>query len=444
MRNLKTFPRGGVHPSDRKSKTEHLSIHNAIIPSTFTVPLLQHLGSPAELAVDAGQTVREGMLIGRATGYVSSPVHSPIPGLVKEIGSIHLPNGVRSQTVVIELQGEFDRLGKPQERFDWETMEAKEILGLISEMGVVGLGGATFPTHVKLSIPRGTVIDTFIVDGVECEPYLTADHRIMLEKPDEIITGIRIVRKILGVERVFIGIEENKPDAIEVMSAAAAGSGLPVEVVPLHLKYPQGDEKQLIKALTGREVPSGGLPLNVGTVVNNVGTLIAIYEAVVFRKPLIERVLTVSGGAVANPMNLKVRIGTPIGQVIEECGGLTSQPERIVVGGPMMGFSLYDLETPVTKGTSGILALTPREVRSAATTACLSCGKCVAACPFGLNPTRLFKMIDHQEYDSAMADGLMDCKECGCCSFVCPAHIPLVQGMKLGKTIARKKAKGSK
>ena len=432
---LQTFPKGGVHPRGQKNLARTAALQNAVIPAISTVPLQQHLGAPAECVVQPGDEVREGMLIGKATSFVSAAVHSPVPGVVKDITTIALPNGVSCDAVSIELQGEFDRSGKQHPTQDWRELGAKDLLERIAEMGIVGLGGATFPTHVKYSVPKGTNIDTFIVNGVECEAYLTADHRLMLEKSAEIVEGIEIAFRILEAENVIIGIEDNKPDAIEAMTAAASRSKIPMQVATLAVKYPQGDEKQLIKATLDREVPSGGLPLDVGAVVSNVATVVAVYEAIVLGKPLIERSLTVSGGAIVRPANFKVRIGTPIRQLIDECGGFSSAPEKVVVGGPMMGFAVLDLDTPVTKGTSGILALTGREVRSSGRTACLACGRCVRVCPLGLNPTTLFKHIDHLDYDRAVADGLMDCKECGCCGFTCPAHIPLVQGMKLGKRV---------
>ena len=306
-------------------------------------------------------------------------------------------------------------------------------------MGVVGLGGATFPIHVKYSLPKGSKVESFIVNGAECEPYLTADHRLMVEKADEIIQGLKIASKILEPEHIFIGIEENKPDAVERIERAVLDAGINVQIVTLKVKYPQGDEKQVIKAITGREVPSGKLPIDAGAVVSNVGTIFSIYEAIVLGKPVIERILTVSGGAVKNPSNLKARIGTTFADLIEECGGFTRIPEKIIAGGPMMGFAVYDLDTPVTKGTSGILALTKEEVHAAQRTACLQCGRCISACPMGLNPTRLYKWLDHEEYDEALKEGLMDCRECGCCGYSCPAQIPLVQGLRVGKKITRKK-----
>ena len=441
MKQVSTFPKGGVHPPGRKDLANSLPLQNAVIPSLSVVPLSQHIGAPAECVVSVGDEVREGMLIGKPTGFVSVGIHSPVPGTVKEIKRIHLPNGVQTDAVCIELAGEFDRLGKAQETFEWENMPAKELLDQLAQMGIVGMGGATFPTHVKFSPPKGSRVEFFVVNGVECEPYLCADHRLMLEKTREIFEGLRVIKKILDPERILFAIEANKPDAIERVSAFVRENAKDVQVVPLHVKYPQGDEKQVLKALIGREVPSGGLPIDIGAVVSNVGTVNAIYEAVFLKKPLIERALTVSGGAVRNPGNFKARIGTPVSQLLEECGGFAQPPEKIVMGGPMMGFTILDLETPVTKGTSGILALTAAEIRSAKQTACVSCGSCISVCPLGLNPRYLYKLVDHLEYNAAAEEGLMDCKECGCCGFTCPAHIPLVQGMRLGKRIYLKNRK---
>jgi len=438
MRKL-SFPLGGIHPTERKGPTCNKPSANAIIPSRCIVPLQQHIGVPAEALVSAGDQVGEGMLIGRAAGFVSANIHAPVPGTVTEIKSIFLPNGVRTDAVVIELEGEFDRLGKEENRRNWSELEPAELLEIIRENGIVGMGGATFPTHVKFQMPKGRTCDYLVLNGTECEPYLSADHRLMVERPNELLEGLRIVERILSPEHVFIGIEVNKPDAISILQETVRNAGLNYRIAPLRIKYPQGDEKQLIKALTGREVPSGGLPLDIGCVVANAGTLHAIYEAVVTGRPLIDRIVTVSGGAIAHPANLKVRIGTPIGELINECGGFSRIPAKIVSGGPMMGQTLFDLETPVTKGTSGILALTEREVHAAPRTACIQCGRCVEACPIGLEPTRLFKSIDHFEYERAVRDGLMDCRECGSCGYVCPARIPLVQSMRIGKLMARKK-----
>ncbi|MFP4384661.1 MAG: electron transport complex subunit RsxC [Spirochaetia bacterium] len=435
----KTFPKGGIHPYERKELTHHLSLWNAIIPSECIVPLQQHIGSPAKAVVAPGDSVREEMMIGESTGFVSVPVHSPIPGVVKEIRPVYLPNGIKSDAVVIQLEGEFDRIGKVTESKEWENLTSEKLLSIAADKGLVGMGGATFPLHVKYKIPPDVDLEYLFLNGAECEPYLSADHRLMLERTKEVITGLRIAERILKPENVGIALEDNKPDVIRKFRELIKEENLQYTVYPLKTKYPQGDEKQIIKSITGREIPSGSLPLEVGAVVSNVGTLFALYEAVVLDKPLVERAVTVSGGAIKNPANFKARIGTPISNLIEECGGFTSLPEKIVVGGPMMGFTIYDLDTPVTKGTSGILALTKKEVKDSKRTNCIQCGRCARVCPMGLVPTRLYKLIDHDEVKQALEEGLMDCRECGCCGYECPAHIPLVQGMKIGKKLGRKR-----
>jgi electron transport complex protein RnfC len=439
MTRFRRFPRGGVHPHDSKELTNGIPIRNAPVPPLAVIPMHQHMGAPAECLVQPEQTVGEGMLIGRATGPFSANVHSSIPGRVRELTEIYLPNGIRSKAAVIQFEGEFGRSGKSAAVEEWDNKGPEEFLAAIREQGIVGLGGATFPTPIKLAVREGSAVEFFVMNGVECEPFLTADHRLMLEKTDELLSGVAIIARILTPRRVLIGVEANKPDAIDALEKAVAKRGLPYEVVPLRVRYPQGDEKQLLKALTGREVPSGGLPLDIGAVVSNAGTVFAIYEAVVLNKPLVERIVTVSGAAIARPGNFKVRIGTPIRDLVEECGGFRQSPGKVIAGGPMMGFALADLDAPVTKGVSGILALTARQTAPRRETACIGCGRCVEACPFGLSPTILYKLIDHLQYAEAMAMGLMDCKECGCCGFVCPARIPLVQGMKLGKNMGRKK-----
>ncbi len=440
MKRFNTFPKGGIHPRDCKEATCEKAIQNASMSSTAVIPLSQHIGAPAECLVKKGDTVEEGQLIGQSGGFVSANIHSPVPGEVKEIKNIFLPNGISTPAVVIEMQGEFSRLGKEVPRNSWEEKSIEELTAKISEMGIVGQGGATFPTHVKLSVPKGKTCEVFIINAVECEPYLTSDHRVMLEKGKEVLEGIRIMQKILQPRRTVIGIESNKMDAVEHLTSLISQAGFEMEVMPLAVKYPQGAEKNLIKAVTGREVPSGKLPLEVGVINANVGTCLSVYEAVVEDKPVIERVVTVSGGAIKDPGNLKARIGTSFRTLIEDCGGFSEEPVKIIAGGPMMGFTVYDLDTPVIKGTSGILALTAKEIKASAQTACLSCGRCITSCPMGLNPTKIFKFIDNNMNDESAEAGLMDCVECGSCAFMCPAHIPLVQGFRKGKKILRKQS----
>ena len=436
---LKTFPKGGIHPYEEKEATHSKDVWNAAVPGVTVLPLQQHIGAPSECQVEPGDEVREGQLIGKAKGFVSANVHSPVPGKVAEIKDIFLPTGVRTKAVVIELSGEFDVLGRDRSRSNWQAQSAEELLALIQEKGIVGMGGATFPTHVKYSLPKGVSCSTLIMNGTECEPYLSADHRLMVSRPDDILEGLAIAERILEADEVVVGIEINKPDAIAAMRQAVKRSGRDYRIMPLLVKYPQGDEKQLVKAATGKEIPSGGLPMDVGAVVSNTGTLAAIFDAVVYHKPLVERVLTVTGGAVKKPANVKARVGTRIGELIEECGGFAQMPYKVVSGGPMMGFTVYDLDTPITKGTSGILALTAAEVNDAEQTPCIQCGRCVRACPIGLEPTILYKLIDNFDYEAAVAQGLMDCRECGCCGYSCPARIPLVQGLRVGKRMARRK-----
>ncbi|MDC7224135.1 MAG: electron transport complex subunit RsxC, partial [Spirochaetales bacterium] len=431
----------GIHPPGGKGLTESKEIRTAALPPIAVIPLSQHIGAPAECLVQPGDTVQEEDMIGKAAGFVSANIHSSVPGTVKEIREIFLPNGMKSQAVAIELSGEFSRLGKESQKDDWKTMDNDAIRRRISDNGIVGMGGATFPTHVKMSLPEGKVCEYFIINAVECEPFLTSDHKLMLTQADEILEGIEIVRKLLNPEKVIIGIEANKMDAARLLEEHIAQKGYKVEVAPLKVKYPQGAEKSLIKAITGREVPSGKLPLEVGVINANVGTCFAIYEAVVYDKPLVERLVTVSGSAVKNPGVFKVRVGTPIRELIEECGGFSEEPAKIISGGPMMGFTFFDLDTPVTKGTSGIIALTGKDVKKSQITPCLSCGKCVAACPMGLNPTKLYKYLDFEMVDDAAGERLMDCVECGSCAYVCPAHLPLVQMFRVGKGEIRKNAK---
>ena len=438
MKSLPTFSRGGIHPPEGKEATSGVAIRNAPIPAIAVVPFSQHIGAPAKPLVEPGDHVSEGQLIGEPTGFVSAGVHSPIPGTVKELKKIYLPSGMKSDAAVIELDGEFSRLGKPVDRRDWSGMEKEEILGILRDHGIVGQGGATFPSHVKFAVPKGKTCEVFLVNAAECEPYLSADHRLMVEQSDDVIEGIRIIRKLLDPKRTIIGIEANKPDAIARLKAAGAADG--IEVIPLKVQYPQGAEKNLIEATIGQEVPSGKLPIEVGVINANIGTLVSVCEAVRDDKPVIERVVTVSGGGIKQPGNIRARVGTSIRSLIEECGGLEDDVMKFISGGPMMGFAFSDLESPVTKGTSGILALTAREVKSFEPTACLSCGRCVDACPMGLSPTLIFKNVEHERMDEAAALGLDDCVLCGACAYSCPAHIPLVSAFRAARGRRRRLA----
>jgi electron transport complex protein RnfC len=341
--------------------------------------------------------------------------------------------------VVVELKGEFSQSGKIKKRCGWEDLDSASLNNLIADKGIVGLGGEAFPTNVKFGKKTKRKIKFLIINGVECEPYLTADHRLMLEKAAEIIEGIEIIQKIIKVNKVIIGIEENKTDVMEVLTNKIKEKALSFKIIPVKAKYPQGDERMLISALLGLEVPKGGLPQDIGVIVSNVATVYAIMEAVVFGKPLIERVVTVTGKAIAEPKNLKVRIGTQIAELIEECGGFCQTPAKIVVGGPMLGFALADLSMPVIKGMSGIIVLTKKESTRFRNFPCIHCGRCVRVCPWNLVPTKLYKIIEHGGYEEALQAGLMECRECGCCAYVCPSEIPLVQSIRLGKQMSQKK-----
>lgn len=440
---LKTFPKGGIHPPHRKNSTYSRDNLNATLPLIAVLPLSQHIGAPAKCLVSVGDIVKEEDLIGEASGFVSANIHSSIPGEVIEIKNIFLPNGRESEAVVVKTSGEFSRLGKPSDIYPWENLSSEDIIKSIKDMGVVGLGGATFPTHVKASLPEDFVLEDLIINAAECEPYLSSDHVLMLEYSREITTGLKILKKILKPKKISVGMEVNKKNAGEILEKAFREEGLDASVVLLKNKYPQGAEKNLVKAIVGKEIPSGKLPLSVGVVNLNVSTVFAIYEAICLKRPLVERFVTIAGSAIKNPGVYRVRIGTSAKSVIEECGGFVEDPEKVIFGGPMMGFSVFDLDTPVTKGTSGILALTKSEVKAARTTNCLKCGRCVDGCPMGLVPSRLYKLIEHGKFDESVNEGLNDCVECGSCGYNCPAHLYLVQQFRSGKSIVRR-SKGVK
>jgi Na+-translocating ferredoxin:NAD+ oxidoreductase subunit C len=430
---------GGVHPADNKQLTAHKPTVAAAIPKRAIIPLSQHIGAPTKPLVVIGQEVKKGEKIGETTGFVSAPVHASISGKVIAISNFPHVLGVDMPGVVIENDGKDEWVGGLKENPDYQMLSPDELKKLVQDAGIVGMGGATFPTHVKLSPPKEKPIDVVILNGAECEPYLTSDHRLMLEKSWEIVQGLKILMRILNVSKGYIGIESNKPDAIESMAKAAADSP-EVRVWPVKVKYPQGAEKMLIKAITGRTVPAGGLPMDVRVVVQNVGTAEAIYSAVRYGKPLIERYVTVTGRGVKEPKNFLARIGTPFSQLIEEAGGLTDTAAKVISGGPMMGMSQYTLDVPVIKGTSGITVLPRDEVYMKPYGPCIRCGRCIDACPMKLQPSYIGLYAEKGHYEDAKNYNLMDCFECGSCTFVCPANRPMVQWVKKAKKeLAKKK-----
>ncbi|HOK33818.1 MAG TPA: electron transport complex subunit RsxC [Fervidobacterium sp.] len=429
--------KGGVHPPEKKL-TKNAEIKTAPLPQKVVVFMLQHAGAPAKPIVQVGQQVKTGQVIGEPQGTISAYVHSPVTGTVTSVSKINSPvHGMAVEAITIERTSDDDWELLPA--VDYERASREELLDIVKKAGIVGLGGAMFPTHVKLAPPKP--VDTLIINGAECEPYLTIDHRVMIERNDEVLLGIEITKKILGVKSVYIGIEYNKKDAIDLLEKKWAGK---VQVVPLRTKYPQGAEKQLIKAITGKEVPSGGLPSDIGIVVQNVSTMLAIKQAIIDRKPLIERGMTLSGECVKENGNWWVRIGTPISWVIENLGkGFVEGIEevKVLMGGPMMGIPVSSLDTPLLKGNNGITVIQEQERIS---TNCIRCSYCVFACPMNLQPYLLDLLSRKKKYDEAVAIGLLDCIECGSCSYSCPANVEHVKSIKLAKKVYKALRGGKK
>lgn len=424
--------KGGVHPPEHKSATSDKPIKTLGLPDTVILPLQQHIGAPLEVTVEPGDTVKVGSVIAKPTGFVSVPLHSSVSGKVKSVSDRMHPTGVRMQAVTIESDGQDTWEELKPDRRTYDELPADELKQRIKDAGIVGLGGAAFPTHVKLSPPAGKPIDTFILNGAECEPYLTADHRQMLERKKELIEGVKMIVRVLGSERTIIAIERNKPDAIEALEKLCSKEG-DFEVVGLKTKYPQGGEKQLIEALTGREVPSGGLPMDVGCLVQNVSTVLAVYEAVTEGRPLIEKVVTLAGSAVKNPGNYKVRIGTLVEDVIKRVEGEVPESQgKVIMGGPMMGIALPSLDVPILKGTNGLVLL-PDPVPVAIHQPCIRCGSCVDACPVRLMPCELALFAENEHLDKCREYFVKDCIECGACGYTCPAGRNLVQLIRYGK-----------
>ena len=432
---MKTFRIGGVHPAENK-----LSAASAIevlgLPKQAVFPLSQHIGAPAVPCVAKGDVVKVGTKIADAGGFVSAAIFSSVSGKVAKIDSVIDASGYRKPAIFIDVDGDEweEGIDRSETLVKECSLKPEEIVEKIKNAGVVGMGGACFPTHVKLCPPPGSKAECVIINAVECEPYLTADHRLMLEKPEEILVGVSLLMKAAKVDKGYIGIENNKPDAIKLMQEkAAAYPG--IEIVPLKVKYPQGGEKQLIDAVISRQVPAPpAIPISVGAVVQNVGTAFAVYEAVMKNKPLFERIVTVTGKSVAKPSNFLTRMGTPMSQLIDAAGGLPEDTGKVIGGGPMMGKALMNIEVPICKGSSGVLIMNEKEARRGEVRPCIRCAKCVSACPMGLEPFLLSTLSAHSEWERAEKDDIVSCIECGSCQFTCPSNRPLLDMIRLGKS----------
>jgi electron transport complex protein RnfC len=424
---------GGIHPPEHKELTESFEIEICPAPDQVVIPVQQHIGAPSKPIVEKGDTVLVGDPVSESGGFVSVPSHATVSGTVKAVVPMPHPLGPKVLSVVIDNDGENawrDGFGYDEKYTD---LENKEIIRRIQAAGLAGMGGATFPTHVKLSPPPDKTIDTLILNGAECEPYLTSDHRLMLEQTEKVLRGMEILLRVLGAKTGAIGIENNKMDAVKALRQKIAELKLPFKVYALHVKYPQGAEKQLIKAIANRQVPAGGLPMDVGCVVQNVGTAVAVYDAVAYNRPLVDRVVTITGDGVNNHKNMLVPIGTPFSHVFDQCGGLKEDAGKVIMGGPMMGLAQADLEAPVIKGTSGLLVLNEKQSRRKEEQTCISCAHCVDVCPMGLMPKVLAQFVKNERFDDAEKYNVLDCIECGSCAFVCPSNINLVHWIKFGK-----------
>lgn len=436
---MKTFKLGGVHPAANKL-SDKAPIIEAEVPAVVAIPMAQNLGAPSNAIVAKGDIVKVGTPIGEPGGFVSSFVHSSVSGVVDKVDFVEDATGKRVPAVFIKTDGNdewLETIDRSKEIKKEITLTKEEIVAKVKEMGIVGMGGATFPTQVKLMPPADAKPECIIINAVECEPYLTSDHSLMLAHPEEILIGVRILEKAMGVKKAYIGIEANKPDAIRLMTETAAKGYSEIEIVPLQLKYPQGGEKQLINAVIGKDVPSGGLPIATGALVQNVGTAFAVYEAVQKNKPLIDRIVTVTGKSVKKPSNFLARIGVPIQQLIEAAGGLPEDTGKVISGGPMMGKAMPDTNSYMVKGCSGILIMPNEEARRKAANPCIRCARCVSACPMGLEPFLIADYSRLDMLDEAAAERMRDCIECGSCSFSCPANRPLLDWIRRGRVVFR-------
>ena len=442
LERLRRFQFGhGVHPPDEKELTANLPIRRMPYPAEVVIPVRQHAGKPAKLVVRVGDHVERGDTLAEADGFVSAPVHASAAGRVVEIGLWPHPDGSMDTAIRIAVAPFSAQVPRPRLVPRWEGLTPDQIVKAVQDGGVVGLGGATFPTHVKLAPPRDMQVETIILNGAECEPYLTTDHRIMVEMPERVHLGARIMLHTLGAKRLVIGIERNKPDAIAALERTRP-SDIDVTVLPLTVKYPQGAEKMLIKAVIGREVPSGKLPVSLGVLVQNVGSAASIAEIFETGLPLVERIVTVTGHGLRKPANLIVPVGTKLGDLIAACGGLTDDAEEILFGGPMMGVAQRSLDVPITKGTTGVVVLTKEEVQGRLQFPCIHCGMCLDACPIFLNPSELGELARMQRYEQMEQLHLNDCMLCGSCSYVCPSSIPLAQMFQASKVALRRHKAG--
>lgn len=437
MMSMRTFPIGGIHPADNKEWSKDKAIEVLELPDEVQITMIQHIGAPSTPLVAKGDKVLTGQLIGEAVGFVSANIHSPISGTVQNIAALPNGQGQRRMTIVIKREGDewVEGIDRSPELKRECNLAPKDIIAKIKDAGIVGLGGAQFPTHVKLSIPEGQRAEVLIINGVECEPYLTSDYRNMIERGEMLLVGVEIIMRAIGVERAVIGVENNKPDAIAHLNDLITKHNFHgIEVMPLKLRYPQGGEKQLIAAVTGRQVPPPpALPISVGAVVCNVSSAIAVYEAVQKNKPLIERVVTITGKALNSSHNYMVRLGTPIKTLLERAGGIPEGDVKMLNGGPMMGRAIVDITAPVIKGCSGITVLSGKEATRGKEMACIKCAKCVSVCPMGLEPYLLSKLAKLQKWDMAEEHNTVDCIECGCCSYTCPSNLPLLDYIRIGK-----------
>ncbi len=435
---LRTFRIGGVHPQENKITAE-IPTKVAELPKQAVFPLSQHIGAPAKPVVQKGDAVKVGTLIAEAGGFVSAPIFSSVSGTVLKIDDVVDATGYRKPSIIIKVEGDdwvesIDRTDKLETIEAHPELTPEEIVKRVKDAGVTGMGGAGFPTFIKLTPPPTAKAECVIINGVECEPYITSDYRLMLEHPDEIIIGLQLLMKAVKVDKGYIGIEDNKPKAIKLFEEKTANIDS-IEIVPLAKKYPQGGEKQLVDAVIQRQVPAPpAIPVNVGAVVQNVGTAFAVYQAVMKNKPLFERYTTVTGKQVKNPGNFLVRMGTPMSQLIDACGGLPEGDNKILAGGPMMGKALTTTEVPICKGTNSVTILTDEDAHRKEPQPCIRCAKCVNACPMGLEPYLLATCSAMKNWEKAEAEDIVSCIECGSCQFTCPAHRPLLDNIRLGKS----------